>query len=153
MESESKSEPNYFLRVCCCVVVSAAVLLGPSSYAQFSSADADTMMNAYNNAFYATFGAGNAHFKNDQNGGVSYFWTQAEIIEGIEDAYDRSGNVTYKNQITALLNGFSSDNGTNWSSNTYNDDICWACIAYLRGYQVTGNTTFLTVAKSNYDMM
>ncbi len=153
MESESKSEPKLFFRVCCYLLVWAALLLGPSAYAQFSSADADTLMNAYNNSFYATFGSGKAHFKNDQNGGVSYFWTQAEIIEGLEDAYDRSGNVTYKNQISALLNGFSSDNGTDWSWNTYNDDICWACIAYLRGYQATGNSAFLTVAKSNYDMM
>jgi hypothetical protein len=147
------SNPRFSLRASFGVLVSGALLLGASCCAQFSSADADTLMNAYNAAFYATFGSGNAHYKNDQNGGVSYFWTQAEIIEGIEDAYNRSGNVTYQNQISALLNGFSSDNGTDWSWNGYNDDICWACIAYLRGYQATGNTAFRTVAQSNFDMM
>jgi hypothetical protein len=58
---------KFYFRAFFCVLVSGILLLGGSSYAQFSSADADTMMNAYNNAFYATFGTGNAHYKNDQN--------------------------------------------------------------------------------------
>ncbi len=74
------------------------------------------------------------------------------MIEAVEDANDRTGG-TYSSMITSLLNGFSVNNGTSWSSNMYNDDICWACIAYLRGYQATGNTTFRTIAKSNFDMM
>jgi len=135
------------------VIILATCLWAGSSHAQFSNTDANNMFNAYNNAFYSAFGSGNAHYKNDQNGGVSYFWTQAEIIEGAIDAYNRTGDVGNQNQIIALLNGFSSDNGTSWSGNIYNDDICWACIAYLRGYQATGNTTFRTIAKANYDMM
>ena len=42
-------------------VVSGIFLLGEKSYAQFSSADADTMMNDYNTAFLQTTG-GNSQF-------------------------------------------------------------------------------------------
>jgi len=111
-------------------------------------------MNSFNSAYYQPFGSGLAHYKDNQTGGVSYFWTQAEMIEMFEDAYDRTGgNSTWQANIASLLNGFSSDNGTSWSGNPYNDDVCWACIAYLRGYQITGNTTFRTIAKNNFDMM
>jgi len=126
-------------------VVSGIFLLGEKSYAQFSSADADTMMNAYNTAFLQTTG-GNSQFD-------SGFWGEAEQIEGVLDAYNRSGNSTYQTEITHLLNGFSATNGTNWSWDIYNDDCMWACIAYLRGYQATGNATFLTIATANFNMV
>jgi hypothetical protein len=135
------------------MVLIGLLITGSYSAQAFTSADADTMINAFNNAYYNTFGNGLANYLNTQTGGISYFWTQAEMIETLEDAYDRTGSTTYSNQITALLNGFTSDNGTNWFSIQYNDDVCWGCLAYLRGYQITGNTTFSTIAKSNYDMM
>jgi predicted alpha-1,6-mannanase (GH76 family) len=116
-----------------------------SCRAQFSSADADTMMNAYNTAFLQTSG-GNSQFDNG-------FWGEAEEIEGVIDAYNRSGNSAYRTEITQLLNGFSATNGTNWSWDIYNDDCMWACIAYLRGYQATGNATFLSIATANFNMV
>lgn len=134
------------------ILASAALLLAGSHHVTaFTAADANTAINSFNSAYYVGNG-GNGYFKNDQNGGVSYFWTQAELIEGVEDANDRTGG-TYSAMITSLLNGFSANNGTNWAGNIYNDDICWACIAYLRGYQATGNVNFRNIAKANFDMM
>jgi len=127
-----------------------ALMLAPGAVSAYSPANADTIMNSYNNAFYVG-NNGNGYFKNDQNGGTTYFWGQAEEIEAVEDANDRTG--TYGSMITSLLNGFGVNNGTNWSWNIYNDDIMWACIAYLRGYQATGNVNFRNIAKSNFDMM
>jgi predicted alpha-1,6-mannanase (GH76 family) len=117
----------------------------------FTNGDADTIVNAFNNAFYNGNG-GNGFFKDRKTGGDTGFWTQAEMIEGIEDANDRTGGA-YATMITSLLNGFSSQRGTNWSSNNFNDDIAWACIAYLRGYQATGNANFRSIAKTNFDLM
>ncbi len=128
-----------------CALVSGACLLGEKSHAQFSSTDADTMMNAYNTAFLQTSG-GNSQFDNG-------FWGEAEEIEGVIDAYNRSGNSAYLTEISQLLNGFSATNGTNWSGDIYNDDCMWACIAYLRGYQATGNSTFLSIATANFNMV
>lgn len=137
-----------------CAFTAAIFLLAGNFSAQaFTSANADTIFNYFNRAYYQSFGNGLAHYADTQTGGVSYFWTQAEMIETFEDAYNRSPNSQWQGNISSLLNGFSSDNGTNWSSNNYNDDVTWACLAYLRGYQITGNTTFLNIAKANYDMM
>ena len=127
------------------------LLAGSDPARAFTAANADTAMNSFNAAFYVGNG-GNGYFKNDQTSGISYFWTQAELIEVVEDANTRTGG-TYASVITSLLNGFTSREGTSWSWNEYNDDVCWATIAYLRGYQATGNTTFRTIAKSNFDMM
>jgi len=117
----------------------------------FTRADADTAVKAYLKAFVHPNGT-SAFIKGDQNGGDPGFWQEIEEIEGIEDANDRAGGA-YQSQVAALLNGFSKAHGTNWSDNIYNDDISWAAIAYTRGYQATGNTTFRTIAKNNFDMM
>jgi len=113
--------------------------------------DADTAVKAYLKAFVRPNGTG-SFIKGDQNGGDPGFWQEIEEIEGIEDANDRAGGA-YKTEVAALLNGFSKAHGTNWSDNIYNDDICWAVIAYTRGYRATGNTAFRTIAKSNFDRM
>ncbi len=70
-----------------------------------------------------------------------------------EDAYDRTGSTGTRDQITALCNGFVQYNGTNWSGNTFNDDIMWACIAFSRAYLITGNTSFRDRAKANFDLV
>ena len=120
------------------------------------SSRARAAFDAYNAAFYSVFSEGKAHYTVSQynsGSGANYFWGQAEEIEGAIDAYERNPGPHYLTIITNLLNGFSSDNGTYWSWNIYNDDIMWACIAYLRGYQLTGNTSYRSIAKSNFDMM
>ena len=93
-----------------------------------------------------------AFIKGDQNGGDPGFWQEVEEIEGIEDANDRTHGA-YKSQVAALLNGFVRAHGADWSNNIYNDDISWAAIAYTRGYQATGDKTFRTIARDNFDRM
>ena len=111
----------------------------------------DIAVNAYLKAFVTTEGAG-SFIKSDQNGGRTGFWQEIEQVEGIEDANARSGGA-YKEQVVALLNGFTKRHGKSWSNNDFNDDIAWAVIAYTRGYQATGNREFLAIAQSNFDMM
>ncbi len=130
---------------------SAILVAAARPASAFTGADADTAVNAYLKAFVAQDGA-TAFIKGDQNGGDPGFWQEIEQIEGVEDANDRTGGA-YKTQVAALLNGFIKAHGADWSNNIYNDDISWAAIAYVRGYQATGNAAFRTVAKSNFDMM
>lgn len=117
----------------------------------FWPGDATTIFNSYNNAFYV--GGSNAYYKNDTTGGRSGFWSQAEEIEMVEDSYARTGLSGTRDIVTALCNGFLTQNGTDWTWNTFNDDIAWAVIAFSRAYQITGNTTFRDRAKANYDAM
>ena len=46
------------------------------------------------------------YYKNDTGGGNMGWWTGAEEIEMVIDAYERSNSTTYKNMITELINGF-----------------------------------------------
>jgi predicted alpha-1,6-mannanase (GH76 family) len=133
-----------------CVAIGIAGSPTPAS--AFTSSDATTLMNAFNNAFYTVSG-GRGYYKKFKSGGNNGFWGEAEIIEAVEDAYDRTGSGIYRNMITELLNGFTARHGTSWSWNGFNDDIMWAVIAYARGYQRTGNVTFRNIAKANFDMV
>lgn len=122
-----------------------------SSAFAFWPADATTIFNSYNNAFYV--GGSNAYYKNDTTGGRSGFWSQAEEIEMVLDSYARTGSTGTRDIASALCNGFLAQNGTDWTWNIFNDDIAWAVIAFSRTYQITGNTTYRDRAKANFDAM
>lgn len=132
-------------------VCASAVLFLPAASA-WTTTDANTIFNSFNNTFYVGNG-GNAYFKNDTDGGRSWFWTQANMIEMVEDACDRTGNTGTRDMVTALCNGFSQYHGTDWTWNEYNDDVIWACITYSRAYLITGNTAYRDRAKANFDMV
>lgn len=134
------------------VAIPLAALLAAPAASAASTFQANDLMNGYNNAFYSVSG-GNGYYKLTTAVTTrTDFWKQAEEIEMLIDAYERSANSTWHGMITELCNGFSAHYGTNWSGNTFNDDIMWASIAYMRAYQKTGNTTFRNIAKSNFDM-
>ena len=118
----------------------------------FSPTDANTVFSAFNSAFYVQSGT-NGYFKNSQtDGSEAYFWTQAEMIECVIDAYEWNSNSTARSMITNLLNGFISNNGTTWINYTpYNDDVMWAVMAFARGGMDTGNTNYCNLAKANFD--
>ena len=100
------------------------------------------------------------------SGSTAYFWNSisktdrdsnwgaALEIEGIEDAYEITGDPGQRTLINNLLTTFLSTITplNTWSSDTWNDDIGWMCIVMVRGYQMTGNTNFLNAAKSGFDM-
>jgi hypothetical protein len=130
----------------------AIVFLAPPSLPAFTSADADTILEAYKDAFYEEKSQ-RGYFKNTEKKGVTYFWGQAEEIEGIIDAYERTQSPEHKRWVIRLLEGFSSHEGQNWASNKFNDDIMWACIAYARAYLLTGNKDFRKISKENFDLV
>ncbi len=134
------------------LLVSLFLLMAEFPASAFTAKDADTMARAFNNAFYSVNGA-NGFFKDTQtSGSPAYFWGQAEMIECVIDAYEWTTNATYKGMITNLLNGFTQNNGTTWTSwNIYNDDIMWATIAFARGGVDTGNMNYCNLAKANFD--
>ncbi len=122
-----------------------------------TAADADTALNAYNAAFLVTSG-NTQYYKEALNVSTKdYFWRQALDIQMVEDVYLRSKNPVHRTLITNLLNTFLAQNaGTggqqDWSWNNYNDDLAWAGLAFVRGYQATGNATFLNQAKYAFDL-
>jgi hypothetical protein len=103
----------------CVAALACAVLIvnGGTTASAFTGGDANTLMNAYNGAFYQVFASGKGRYKAYKSGGDTGFWQQAEEIEALESAYQRTNNGIYRNMISELLNGFSNDRGTNWSGN------------------------------------
>ena len=73
-------------------------------------------------------------------------------MEMVLDAYDRTSNSQQLVMFTNLFRGFLADHGTNWSRNRFNDDIMWTVIACTRAHLLTGNTEFLDVARTNFDL-
>ena len=84
------------------------------------------------------------------------FWTEAEMIEIVVDAYHRTGEDRYRKIMDHLYEGFLVDwkhkeeNGW-WAKNAYNDDIMWIVIACARMYLETGDRKYLNTAKINFD--
>jgi hypothetical protein len=47
----------------------------------------------------------------------------------------------------------ANNNGSDWSWDSWNDDCAWAEIAFIRGYIITGNNTYLNAATQNWNMV
>lgn len=132
----------------CSLLLIGLIGLGQNSASAFSATDANTIVDAWNTAFYST--SGGAHYKDRKSGGDTGWWQQAESIEALIDAAVRRS--FYSTRVTEVVNGFATIRGTSWSSNTFNDDIAWGCLMHLRAAQLTGNATFRSRAKSNFDI-
>lgn len=122
-----------------------------SAAEQLVTSEKDLAFNSYNNAFYVV-NNGNGYYVVDTNRGVPGrhdFWRVCEQIEAAEDAYERTGNPVYRTMVGQLLNGLNNvvSGTTDFASwNKYNDDVMWAVIALVRGYEITGNHSFLDQA-------
>ncbi len=134
-----------------CVLILLALLFGEFKAAAFTSADANTMITSYNNAFYFTTSGNRGYFRNTTDGGTTWFWGRANEMEMILDVFERTNDPKYLTQFQQLYNGFVSDYGTDWRWNEFNDDIMWAVIACSRAYLLTGNSAYRSTAKFNFD--
>ena len=139
-----------------CAWIAVMLLLGgfQTSQAQtattFTALDRAACYSAWMNAFYYTNSEG-GRFRDQEGGDANTsFWQGAEMIEVVEDAVTAGVDTT--NRVISLCNSFTNDNSMNWSWNTYNDDINWACCAFNRAYQLTKNTTYLYIAQNNWNI-
>jgi predicted alpha-1,6-mannanase (GH76 family) len=133
------------------IICSFAILLsaGIAAFA-FTSRDADAAFDAYNTNFYVvhdSFG----FYKTNLRGGRSDFWKQAEQIEMIEDAFERTGSAAHRQMIAQSIAGFTNHFGLDWTWNKFNDDIIWMTIACARGFLATSNNTYRALAEKNFD--
>jgi predicted alpha-1,6-mannanase (GH76 family) len=133
------------------ILMMAAMFVFASSARAFAPADADTIFSAYNKAYYYTNVDG-GFFHATTDGGKTWFWERAEQMEMVLDVYERTTNTTCLTVFSNVFKGVISEYSTNWSQNEFNDDIMWMVIACARGCQLTGNTGFRDIAKSNFDI-
>lgn len=81
------------------------------------------------------------------------WWGDAEMFETVLDAFATTGDLRYKEIFHELYTNFLQRNGSDWSGNSYNDDITWMVLACARAYQYFGVTDYLNKAKDNYTRM
>ncbi len=72
------------------------------------------------------------------------WWNAANCIEAIENVIFANNDVQYLN---VLSNTFNRNSGGNFLNDFYDDEGWWAN-AWIRAYDLTGNTNFLSMAKT-----
>ena len=117
----------------------------------FTAADADTIFDAHTKAFYRVTNGAAWHAKST-DGGKADFWMQAEQLEMVLDAYERTKNPQRLVMFTNLFHGFLANHGRTWERNPFNDDIMWMVIACTRAHLLTGSAEFRDVARTNFDL-
>ncbi|WP_444104897.1 glycoside hydrolase family 76 protein [Bacteroides sp.] len=90
----------------------------------------------------------------------AYFWNQALIILMVEDRYECRKDESLKPLLTNLLDAFrqheknpQTNDIMDWTWNDFQDDLLWAGLAFIRGYQITGNERFLEQAKWDWEFL
>jgi|CZKL01.1.fsa_nt_gi hypothetical protein len=119
--------------------------------AQWTSANAQAAFSDYNNAFYFNPSGDNYDYRSSQGStSTSGFWVVAEEIELAIDAYNQNPTAANQTIINQLCNGFVAQYSSNWSSDSYDDDLMWATIAFTRAARATGNSVWLADAEANF---
>jgi predicted alpha-1,6-mannanase (GH76 family) len=77
------------------------------------------------------------------------WWQQAEALETTIDYSARTSNITYTNDIAIAFN----DNRYAGFLNKYYDDEGWWAITWIKAYDLTGTSDYLTMAKSIFSDM
>lgn len=121
---------------------------------------ADSSYTYYNRAFLIKDGPWKFYRDKLSSNKYAYFWNQALIILMVEDRYEFRKEETLKPLITDLLDTFrehEKNSATHeiwdWTWNDYNDDLLWAGLAFIRGYQITGEKRFLEQAEWDWNFL
>jgi predicted alpha-1,6-mannanase (GH76 family) len=142
------------------VFVLASTLYLPTLRIQaFTSSNADDAMTALNNVFWdptqkyfycnSDHQIHTEHAYGPSGGLYTDFWWEAQLWDTVMDAYQRTGNTSYRQQIDDVYDGFLAYYPT-FSSN-YNDDRIWWALACARAYEITGETRFKDQSKNLFD--
>lgn len=134
-------------------VILGLLILGPTLLVgQVSNPQADSAINAFNNAFLTTVD-GKTYYKDALN--VSEpdgTWTLALDIQGMLDAYERTGSAAHKALIDDLVTSFLLINPPPYDWDGWNDDLAWMALVLIRGYEMIGKEEFLTAAESTFHL-
>ena len=75
-------------------------------------------------------------------------WQQAYQIWMVNDVYDCTHSPDQERLVSALINTFIHTQGTDLTSDGWDDDCEWGEIALIRSYETTGNVLALNTAES-----
>jgi hypothetical protein len=127
------------------------LIIAPRLALALGQSDAEAMYDAFNSAFLTTSGSDvfyKAALNSEDPDGT---WAASLDILGAEDAYERTGDSDKQTLVNNLLTTWLKNTPPPWDWDGWNDDIGWFTLALIRGYQITGNSDFLTQAKYGFD--
>jgi Glycosyl hydrolase family 76 len=134
------------------MTATAVILSGLIASTEAKAQNAAAAYSAYNSAFLVTSGPYYSTTLLSQGTTEAKMYTAANDIEVAEDAYQYSHSQADQTLVVGLLNRFLVTNGTDWSYDTWNDDIGWMTNIFVRGYQLTGQANYLTEAENEWNM-
>lgn len=132
----------------------AAVLVAavaPQEAVAIAAGDAKAMFDAFNSALLTASG-GDTYYRAALNSAnPDGTWSGSLDILVAEDAYDQTGDPDTKTLVNSLLTTWLKNTPPPWDWDGWNDDIGWFTLALIRGYQITGNSEFLTQAEYGFN--
>ncbi|EEF57619.1 hypothetical protein [Pedosphaera parvula] len=141
----------YHLRSAWCLLISIALLLSATGAAfAFTTADRAAAYGAWKNAFYFTSN-GRGYFRDhDGSSTVQWFWQFGSCMDVVNRAVQLG--LDSPATVDALCQGFTNQYGLDWSWNTWNDDVSGMSRSLVGAYEITGDRTWLNLAKSGFDL-
>ena len=152
MKTMITANSRLWLRAVWAVITCTAMLGTVLTARSFTAADADAIFAAHTKAFYQVTNEQAFYLKSTTGNRRADFWTEAEQLEMVLDAYERTTNAQALVMFTNLFRGFLAEHGRSWARNDFNDDIMWMVIACTRAHLLTGNPEFREVARANFDL-
>jgi hypothetical protein len=136
------------------IVISGLFIMSTSAQAQ----NATAAFNGYNSAYMVqangqTYYAGTLASVGTTPEGE---WQQALDIQVALDAYQYTHSQADRNLVISLLNSLAYYNGPgslygNWQTDGWDDNLAWMVNVFLRGYELTGISSYLTEAEAGWN--
>lgn len=79
-------------------------------------------------------------------------WVAALNVQTAQDVYDRTHSPIHRQLVADLMETFAKQYDYDWSTNDWNDDLGWMTITFVRGYQITGNKSYLDKAVRTFNL-
>jgi Glycosyl hydrolase family 76/Ricin-type beta-trefoil lectin domain-like len=145
---------------CLALTATVGVLASPPAYSATQTAapavlpSANTVFQDWNKAFLVQDGSGTYYASELKSAGTARAgtWVAGLDIAVAEDVYERTRSPANWELVKKLVTTFLADDGTTWASwDGWNDDIGWMVNATLRGYQITGDKSWLQVAITQWN--
>lgn len=131
----------------------------PRSVTAFTTADADSALDAFISVFWdpqLKYFYTNSdrqihpeHAFGPMGGLYTDFWWEAQLWELVMDAYERTGSTTYLQMIDDIYDGFVAQYPT--FDSDFNDDLGWWALAAARAYELTGQVRYLDRATALFE--
>jgi hypothetical protein len=128
-------------------------LFAPAPQAQIRNPIADSVFNGFTKAYLIRNGS-QTYFCNsltDRN--RAYFWEHAYLITAAEDIYDASPTDAHRQIIKDLVGSFLDKEKGDWKWDPWDDDIEWVVNIFIRGFRITGDSSYLAPALANWKMV